>query len=417
MSRPDVIIEQTNGNLGKLAATDDGVSALILTGVAVANQFALGDSIGPLREPADAENIGIDAAYDEANKMLTYHHIVRFFKNAEIGTELYIMVVADTVKMSDLVDKTKDYAAKLLSQLKGKIKQIGVSRIPDAAYTGTMVYEGQIDADILLAAKNAQELRDFEFEAPRHRPVQILLEGYDFQGNASLSKNLHDLGGSYNRVSIVIGADNDVSTKLVGVLTPYLKYAFIGETLGLVSANPVQRNIGRVKNGKLSITNAGLSNGAIMKTFTEVQLGTLNTNGYIFAWEHSQRAGFFINNDHTCTPIQDDYSKIHRGRPADKVSRLTRQVYLEELLDDIEVDPETGRLPVGVVKSFEGSLEMEVNRQMTAKGEISGFKAYLNPNQNILSTDVIEVETNIIPKGMANQIKVKQSYFNPLLNN
>lgn len=415
--RPDVIVEQTNGNLGRSSATGDSISALIVTGVAVANQFALGDVLGPFKSPEDAEALGIDAAYDQTNKMLAYKHISDFYEAAGKGTDLYVMVVADTVKMSDLVDKTQNYAAKLLSLEKGKVKQIAVARIPDAASYAAPVYDGQFHDDIIAAIPKAQALYDYEFEAPRHRPVQILLEGYDFQGNASLSKNLRDLGGNYNRVSVVALADNDVSQTVIGASDkPYEKYAAVGYVLGLVAANPVQRNIGRVKNGKIAITNAGLSNGAAMDTFTETNLNALHENGYIFAWEHSQKAGYFINDDHVCTPIEDDYAYIHRGRPADKVSRLIRVVYLEELLDDIEIDPTSGKLPVSVVKSFESSLETVVNRQMTSQGELSGFDAYVNPDQNVLSTDKLEVEANIVPKGMARIIKVTQSYINPLLN-
>lgn len=413
MSRPDVLIEQTNGNLGRIAPSVDGTAAIVLSGVAVADQFSLGEVIGPFFSPEDAEAIGIDQDYDTTNKVLAYQHIKDFFEGAGNGTKLYAMVVENTVLISDIVKSDQQYLAKICSEKKDV--KIGIAtRLPDAAYTPA--YDGQIEEDILLAVSNAQALVAFERDAPRHRYLQVVIEGRNFQGNAALSKDARTLNS--DRVTVVLGADNDVSTKEVAATTPYTNYAFAGLIGGIRAGLTVQRNAGRVKNGALNIDNAGLSNGAKMETFTDTNLETLNGFGYVFAWGIAQKSGWFINDDHVCAPITSDYAYSPNGRVADKTSRITREVYVEELLDDVEVDPSTGGLPVSVTKAFQERLEKVLNRDMVNKNpkEASKITVYVNPEQNVLATDKIEAETKIVPVGTSRTITVKQAFENPFNN-
>lgn len=411
--RPDVLIDQTDGNLGRTAASEDGTTAMVVSGIAVANQFELGEVLGPFFATEEVEAIGINEAYDTDNEVLAYHHVERFFKAAGKGTKLYLMVVANTVLLSDIVKQDQPYLAKICSEKKDV--KIGVAtRIPDAAYVPT--YEEQLDDDILLARTNAKALVTYEREDPRHRYMQVILEGYDWQGNPSLSLDLRTLDS--DRVTIVIGADNDISTKDVGGNTPYLNYAFAGYFAGIRAGLHVGRNAGRVKNGALDIDNAGLSNGALMNTFKDTQENTLNGFGYVFAWGIEQKEGFYINDDHVCTSLESDYAYSPDGRVADKVSRITREVYVEELLDDVEINPATGGLSPAVAKSFQERLEKVCNQRMINKQpkEASAITAYVNEEQNILATSKIETETDIVPLGTSRTITVKQSFSNPFNN-
>lgn len=413
MARPDVLIEQTNGNLGRVANTEDGTTAMVVTGVAVADQFALGDILGPFFSVEDARNVGIDAAYDETNSALAYEHIRAFFEGAGNGTKLYVMVVADTVLLSEMVDKDQPYLAKICSTKKD-VKAGVATRIPDAAYVPE--YDGQVEEDILLAVTKAKALVAFERSAPNHRYMHVYLEGRNWQGNPAMSTDLRSLNS--DRVTIVAGADNDVSTKEVAAATPYLKYAFAGFYAGIKAGLPVQRNAGRVRNGALLLVNAGMSNGAKMETFNDSQLTALHNLGYVFAWDIEGKGGWYINDDHVCTEITSDYAYSTNGRVADKVSRITRQVYVEELLDEVEINPETGGLPVSVAKAFQERLEKVLNILMvnTKPKEASAITVYVDPIQNILATDKIEAETNITPVGYPRTIKVTQSFVNPFNN-
>lgn len=60
-------------------------------------------------------------------------------------------------------------------------------------------------------------------------------------------------------------------------------------------------------------------------------------------------------------------------------------------------------------------LENAVAAQMT--GQISDFEAYIDPEQNILSTGVMEVAATITPLGTLRQIKVNMAFTNPAIAN
>ena len=402
MSRPDVIVTQGDGNLGRVAPAADGTSLLIGSGVAVAGKFALGDLLGPFRNLSDVEAAGIDAAFDDTNSMLLWHHCRDFFTGIDFigakGTELYIMPVADTVTMVQMVDKTASYAASALAQLGGEIKKVIVTRIPDAVST----LANQFEEDLLDAITKAQELRDSEFAAPRHRPVKFWFEGRNWQGNASSSQDLALKDAKH--VSVVISQDRTVAA----LKAAYNKYANVALAAGIDAALPVQRNIGRVRNGKLPITNPGFSNGSAFTAVAEASLDTLHEKRFVFIWKHAQKAGYYFNEDHNCAPLSSDYAYGTDTDVADKVSRLTRQVYLDEVLEDFETNAVTGLLEISVVKTLEGKLSTSVLANMP--GEISGLSVYIDPSQDVRATGNIAVASSIVSRATGRTITVNQTF-------
>lgn len=400
----DVKIIIGNGALGRASAVLDGVSALIGSGVAVAGKFALGDVL-PLRSLGDAEALGIDAAYDLANKVLIHRHIADFYANAGDGAELHVMPVVNTVTMADMADVTKTYAPALLDGLKGRVRLLIISRVPPADYVAAAV--DQFDPDVWAAITKAQALYASEFL--KHRPVQILIEGRDYQGTAASAKDLRTLAA--NRVSVVMAQSADVAA----LDARFAAYASVGVAAGRLAAISVQRNLGRVKDGAIILSGeAAFSDGTKLSAVAQASLDALDGFGYIFLIERDGRAGYYFNNDHTACALTDDYAYIHRGRSIDKAARLIRQVYLEELLDDIEVDPITGKMAAAVIKAYQRAGEKAIEINMLSNSEVSGVKVFVDPDQDILSTDKVSTVMRIVPKGMANEFEVKLSYENPL---
>jgi hypothetical protein len=397
---PNVIINQTNGNLGRVGTSQDGTSLLIGSGIAVGGKFALGDVLGPFTSLSEVETAGITEAYDTTNEVLMHQHAKDFYLGAGDGVALYIMVVANTVTMTQMVDKTLTHVAKALSQAQGAIKLVAVSRIPDTI--GTIA--DQFEADIVTAITKAQELVASEFAEPNHRPISVLIEGRNFGGTAASAKDFRTMAA--NRVSVVVSQDADVAAKDAA----FAKYANVGYALGVLAGLPVQRNIGRVKNGALTIGTPALSSGALLTAVSATDQESLNAKGMIFIKKHVGKDGFFFNDDHTCVPLTDDYAFITSGRVMDKVSRIARTIYVEDLLDEIEIDATTGRLPVSTCKAFQSSVEASVNGQMTANGELAGIEAYVNPAQNVQTTDKLSINISVVKKGTARTIEAELGY-------
>jgi len=406
MSRPDVKLNLTNGNLGREVSSKDGVAALIGSGVAVATKFALGDILGPIYKPEDAAIYGIDEAYDSENEVLMYQHIKDFYSTAGNGSPLYLMVVVNTVTLTELADKTNDYAAKLIEQLKGEVRLVILSRVPDASYTATVV--GGLDDDVITAASMAQALAVESFN--KFRPVSFLIEGRGYQGVPGTLVDLRSAsaGPNANRVGIVLSADPTVSASV----TDYEGYANVAMVAGRLAAIPVQRDPGRVRDGALPTSKLALSDGVDITHVSETDLVAIHDKGYIFGWQHTGKAGYFINMGHAACPIEDDYAYLSRGRTIDKAARLIRQVYLNDLLDELLIDDD-GKLEQGIVKNFQSRGESIISINMVAKGEASSVGVYVDANQNVLSTDRLTVELKIVPLGIAKEIVVNLGFTNP----
>jgi hypothetical protein len=410
-----VNITLSNNNLGRVNSADDGISGIIVSGVAVSGQFALGDVLGPYTSVADAEADGIDSAYDVANTCLAWQHINDFFEQAlewgVKGPQLYVMVVAKTLTMANICDKANAYAKLMLTTAAGKIRLLAVTRVADGAYTPT--FAGQLEVDMWTGIDNLMALRTEEFSL--HRPVDFFIEGRNWQGNVSSTQDLRDAstGPDANRVSIVLGGDKAI----VDLGSHAVDYAAVGKALGAAAAIAVQRKISRVKNGKLAMSGAATtSNGALLSVLTDAQITSLETKGYILIQPHVGLAGYYFNCDANACPITDDYAYKSKSRPIDKVCRIARTTYLNELDEDLELDQATGRLAGASIKGLQKVIDDAVNGQMSSKGEISAIRTFIDPEQDILTDDEIDIELNIVPKGYASTINVTVGYENPLLS-
>jgi hypothetical protein len=126
MSVKGIIFNKQTPQSG-VATSADSTSGMILGGVAVSGTLALNTKY-KLRSVRDAIALGITEDYDKANAVLVYYHISEFYRRTrkKPGTVLYIMIVAQTVTLPQMIDDTGAvYAKKLLTDAKSEIKQLG----------------------------------------------------------------------------------------------------------------------------------------------------------------------------------------------------------------------------------------------------------------------------------------------------
>jgi hypothetical protein len=399
MGLPKVTINQSNGALAGVLALDDGIAALVVTGPAPAG-YTHGDQL-VLNSLDDAEAEGFDSAYDTDNSVVVYEHIKDFFAYAGNGAELHFVCFADTVTIDTLVDRTEDYAKKLLKDKAGRINLLAVAVNPEAGYTPT--FTNGIDANVEVAITNAQALA--EEESGLQRPVQIIIEGRGFQGDPTAVADLR--ANAANRVSVALLAKPTVSALSEGT-----NYAAVGVVLGKLAGIPVQRNIGRRKDGPLA-GSWGLSGNVSVDNLSDSGRDTLHDKGYIFAYNEPAAGGYVINDDPVCAPITDDYAFIARGRVMDKVQRIVYEVYVNELNDEVDINPENGRMEISTIKRFQALAQQQLDNIMSAGEEISGAFVSIDPTQDVITTNTIQVQVEIVPKGYAKAIVATLSYQNP----
>jgi hypothetical protein len=399
MTLPNVNIQYENGQLGRTASSADGIVAMIVTGIAISGQFALGDVIGPFFSLPNVEEKGITAAYDITNQTNAHKQCKDFYTAAGEGAELYLMVVSEAVTMETILDPTGNlYATKLLNQLQGRVNLLGVTRMP-ASYNPTII-EG-IDPDVVAAVTKAQLL--VVQEQANHRPIQIIVEGRDFQGNVGSAKDFRT--GTQNRVSVLLGWD-----------AANADACLVGLALGRLARIRVQRNLGCVEDGDIGLQNAWIGSSKKVQDYSQAELQVLYNKGYIFPRTYTGVSGFFWCDDSVATNITDDYAFINRGRVADKMARIAYQVYVFELNKDFVVDAETGKLTPAVIKAFQRKVERAIEQNMVAFGEISGIQAFADPNQDVLATDKVAINIKAVPAGIGRQFDITLGFSNPNIN-
>ena len=400
MSAPDIKLKKKQG-IGRRSPSDDFISAMVCGGVAT-SEIALGDVV-ELKSPLDAKGYLINEAYDTDNSILLYKRIVRFFLRNPSAI-LHLMLVERGTTMTDMVDKTLPYAKKLVDDLNGKVKQLGIALNPEDDYVG--VFNQGIDDDVLNAIPKAQELCDEQWDL--HRPIHIVIEGYHFNGTATNAPDLRLLDSE--NVSVVIAADPAIS--ILGGAKEY--YAAVEDALGVMSAAKVNESIGWV--GKFPLQNlaqkafvsAGLSSGLNLTNYSAVDYDTLNDKGYIFARPHSNKAGFFFQGAPTCTDIANDESYAERSRTLNKAYRVVRASLIDDLNSPIELN-EDGTIRADVIGALEAKAEAGL-LQMKKDKEISQLDVVIDPTQKPLQPAEGEEEGTdlvfmIVPVGVNREIR------------
>lgn len=406
--RSKLEIEVSDGNLGRRDPNTDMVSAIVMNGIATAD-YALGDIV-ELLSPADAEALGLDADYDTDNDVLVHHHIKRFFLRNPSGI-LHIMLVAQAVTLTQMVDKDNDYLAKLLREKAGAVVQWAVALNPDENYVPTLVTG--LDEDVVNAIPKAQELLDFEFG--RFRYSDGFIEGRSFNGTAAAALDLRALDA--RGVSVVIAQDKPIADSNAR----YGGYAAVGDVLGFTSIAAVSQNIGELSpdfnltdENNDAFIDASLSSGNVLSEYSEVDLDSLHDKGFIFADTNPGEAGFWLNDSHTCIKLSSDYAYKENNRTINKAIKLARIVLNPKLKRRIYVDPNTGKIQATDAKELE-TLAKSGIRSMLDDGDVSGgIDAYVNPDQNILSTSIINIELTFVPVAIGRQIKLTIGFKNPL---
>lgn len=389
---------------GRLGAnrlnSSDGISGIVISAIAL-SAIAVDTPI-TVYNLKDVEKLGITAEYDKTNNINCYRHLSEFYRMAGEGTELHLMLVAQSETITTICEKSK----KLLTYANGEIKQLAIA----INSTAQPVMLNGLPTDVYNGIAKAQGLANWAYE--NNMPLQIFLEGYAYSGNASSSANLRAIDNlNADKVSVVIGQDfNYAKTKREKAQ----KYADVGTVLGLCSKALVNQNIG--ENESFNITDAtkgiwtepGLSSHT-KNTDAFSDLQTLEDKGYIFGVTYTGMAGVRVNNDHTCTPIIIDSDNrinehtIAYGRVMNKALRDLRTAYLPKVKTNWAVDEKTGKLSPGVVVALE-DIGDKVFEDMIRRGEITYGKTIVDKESDLIVSKVLNVSFKIVPRGNIGEI-------------
>lgn len=365
----DVKFNVLQGGLGRIAAGEDHISALVFSEAAPGGYPANG--IKQYLDLQQAEDDGIvegDATYGFA-----WYHIREFFRMAP-GSALWACF--DITFPDDLFTATD-----------GKVRQVGMF---GAAVAG-------LDAAFQTPANTLDGL---------HAPIQILVGLYP--AAAVTLATIEDLAdNTAPNVSVLIAGDGGAKGAALATALGKPYVPAVGAVLGAMAKAKVHESVAWVEPFNLS---DGTENDVIKladgnNSPSNATLTALDTKRYLVFRKHIGIAGTYLNDSHTAVAATNDLAYIENNRTIQKAKRLIRTVLLPQLNSPLTVDGSTGKLAVGTVKYFEALTSKPLN-QMLADAELSDFGVYINPDQNVLATDTLVIQVKLVPRGVARDIVV-----------
>ncbi len=369
----------TNG-LGQNAADIQKIPGLVITGATVANKATIGKSyqIFSLQE---AKDLGIE---ETGTNAFAYKHLKAFFDYAGSNAEIWFMLISDATTMTSALDKDTGVAKQLIADAGGNIRVIGIVKKPNESPTIT----NGLDADVSTAVEKAQAMAD-DF-ADKYFPFRVIMSGNNFSGVSTALKNYAD--SNYNRVSIFL-SNTDATAD-----------ASIGLALGRLASIPVQRNIGRVRDGAVENTAAYFTSGGKVESLS-AQWNAIHDKGYIVLQNYVGRSGFYFSDDPTLTQVDDDFKSLANGFVMDKAVLLAYDELLENLKDEVPINPD-GTIHPAIIKSWQAAVDKSIRSLMVDIGELSDVQVKIEANQNVVSTGQILISIALLPVGYAKYITV-----------
>jgi len=372
MYLPRVIVTYSNGNLLKAIDAIDGIGGIVETV----------NTIGLIGVPAQVFNLkdAVTKGYTELDEPAMYRQVKEFYDEVAGDQELWLMGTAETMSMSGALDyQDEEGAKKLIRVSNGKVRLLGVCRVPDAGYDAGNAY---FDADLEGAILKANTFCQAQLDALV--PLRVLIEGRVV--NEDSLDRFEPKTASVGFAGVVVGGSaNDGS-------------ASVGTALGRAVKYAAQIKIGKVANGPLSISTIYIGT----KLLKDVNyLDVLHGSGVISFMNHPSKAGFYFGIDRMAST--DDYRLLAFGRVVDKAAIIAAATYVEELEGEAEVD-DNGNISELELKHLEGQLAQQVKANMA--NQISGISIYIDPAQDIIETGKLMIKVRVRPMGYKSFITV-----------
>lgn len=399
-----------------------------------AKTFANGNVV-ELNTSKDLKEAGIDEAVMCG---LVKYHLDSLFSLAG-GTQRIFVSFMDSTDDPDF-----EAVEKMQLASGGIIYQIGVwtgkaiaTKNADGSYSvepGNVCAKLQAVAEILGGKVG---VTNYEGNAPLNLLVSAPIIG---EGTVDL-KNLPDLTSSdYPKVTVLVGqAPTDSVHKIMyainhtGETATFAPVGCVGAALGCLAVAPANESIAHVANFNLAavMQDAELGFGKLVddaenkcykaeSSFTNIKtIGYtkrntyLHKNGYVFLTNYDGlENSIFFSSDQTLST--GDYRTIARCRVMHKSRRIVRRALLPRVNSNVEIDSATGQLSASAIADFQNlviqALDINMVEPGTTKPQISGRTCTIDPSQDVLTTDAIDIDYGLIPLGVSGVINVKEGF-------
>jgi len=280
----------------------------------------------------------------------------------------------------------------------GEIRQVGVYK--SGSWSGTFTA-----ADVNSIQEVCNTLGD------EKHPLSVVLQPNINGLTLNALPNLQAY--SAPNVSVLIGQDGaNVGAAIANVFT--YSVGMMGAVTGVISSFRVSDSIAWV--GKLQslpfstaeLDTPAFANKALVSNTSTVAQDALADKNYTFLRRIPDLAGSFISDSKTAVSNTNSFFSIERNRTIDKARRVVA-AGLSPLLNspvDVNSDGTLSALTINVYKQV-CNTQLDV---MVSNQELSAYSVNIDPNQNVLATDTINITLVLTPKGVARFITVDVSF-------
>jgi hypothetical protein len=380
-----------SGGLARALPGEDHISGLVIYGQPNLNKVLVTDA-----EQLDALGITV-ALYPVLN-----YHIAEYFR-VNPGSKLYVV--------SSLLNNGQFQEVKQLQQFaEGKIRQIGVIDL-------LTLFADLATISVAIQAR-LTEL------ALANMPANAVLSIHNITAaNLLALPNLRTL--NCERLSVCIGQDGAGRGNYVSGIVAK-KVGVVGACLGAIARAKVHESIGWVEKQNLvtgiypkaltaniyvgrELDTIQFIDGTLYTDLTPAQVQSIADKGYIFPIKYIGYAGSYFNDSFTATALTSDFATIENNRAMDKALRAVYTKLLPKISGPIYTDPVTGFLSLDSIASLEAIAIMALE-QMERDDELTAFRLFINPNQDVLSSSKLVTTLKIIPVGVMREITVNLGF-------
>lgn len=287
-----------------------------------------------------------------------------------------------------------------------KIKTVQTYANGEIRQMGILLKSGLEDVvDIVTATQNA--IAD---QTTKHKPLSavVALQPGTLTSATQLV-NARTLSAS--QVSVTISNQYGTDTKgykLVGATGIYP--TDLGEVLAHISKSKVSHSIAWVQNNPTAYDSTMLVTGETWQDISDITLpDEISNKGYIFEGKYQDYAPSVFYNSSVCDSFTSDYKSIERRRTIDKVARVSYVSLIPYISSPVILDAESGKLSDAAIRTFEQVLGDQLTPMYTAS-EISGYSIVIDPNQNVLATNNLDITVLVVPVGTLDSITVNLTY-------
>lgn len=380
MALPNISTIFTDDNLGRVTLGNDAIAGLLFYGTKPA-EFGTDDQ-KQIFSIEEAEDLGITVA----SYALEHYQISEVFRAANASIPLFVRFQTPPGSGG----YTFDEVVTMQNEADGEIRLLGVF-ISDADVSSPLVSLLQSQADAL----NDQ-----------NTPVFIFLAA-----NVSDYTALPDFSAAeYTDVAVVVagsgrGTGYDLS------LSEGYSVAALGALIGSHAKISVAEGVQYVSRFSTlagsELDTIALADGTPLKSLTKAALTALSNKHYILLIKHVGTPGSYWGIGYTCQG-DGDYTEVRLRRTAHKAKREVTIALTPKIGAPIKLSA-SGKIDENTASALE-SIAKRPLQIMQNNNEISAHRVFINRAQDILATDKLQVQVQIVPIGASNFIELTIGY-------